>query len=164
MAELGALSFACNVIQVIDFSAKVLLKTYEISQSTSGRTREQEGLLDEADSLAKLADSLQAELAPATPGKALSPEEIELENTAKCCNAVARRLIDAIHKASASTSGRKGLKHKISSFRRALVHTWKADELGIMSKEVEQYRQIVTNYLVKSIRYVRQFDHVSKSS
>jgi len=104
MAELAALSFACNVIQVIDFSAKVYLKAYGISQATSGRTREQEVLLYRAKSLNKLADGLQAELSLATAGKAFSPEGIELENTAKCCNVVVRRLIDAIHKASTRTS------------------------------------------------------------
>jgi HAMP domain-containing protein len=155
MEPLSAFALAVNVIQVIDFSAKLLREAHELHESSTGHTAEHVELHQISQSLAHMCDSLstaQPQSGVISHGvfekasaKAIAHNVSKIAASAK---AVAQELMALIDRLQL----KHGTKGRWRSFRQALATLWKKDEIERLQKRLKELRDQLQVILTTHIR------------
>ena len=149
MDPLTAFSLTCGVIQVVDFSTKIVVKCRQIYKD--GATSENKEIESMAAHLADLATELKL------PDTIQSPEfanqqyhdDQELLKLAEQCSETATELINELQKLSI-----QGRQRKRDAFRMAVKVVWKKDATENIQKRLEWYRRTLDTRILISLRSV----------
>jgi hypothetical protein len=142
MDPLTALDVVGNVIQVIDFSAKVISRSAEIYDSGGlvGNSELKRVTVD----LLSFSQNLEKSLGTAPNA---SPSDAAEQALGKDCQRVASELLFALEKIKS-----KNKPGKWDSFRQALLTIWKKDQIEELEKRLDRIRQQLLLRLVSSLR------------
>ena len=149
MDPLTAFSLACGVIQVVDFSTKIIGKYRELRKlGASSEYKEMESI---ANHLTDLATGLKLPSTIQNPGSApqLYHDDLELLNLAQQCSETATRLRDELQKFSIQGQGRKR-----DAFRKSVKIIWRSSAIENIQRSLERYRRILDTRILISLRFV----------
>lgn len=150
MDPLSAFSLACGVIQVIDFSRKVVVKCRQLYRN--GASSENE----ETESMAKCLTDLSTDLSLASavqnPGRTtqLYHDDRELLRLAQQCSGTATELVAKLQKLSIQDRFRKR-----DAIRKAVNGVWKKSTIEGIQRRLEQYRRMLDTRILISLRFVQ---------
>ena len=143
---LTALSLASNVVQFLDFSAKLVGKGNELYKSADGSSIGNA----ELESIAKDLQELHERLQQAPPSSATVTESnLALRKLSKQCSSVAGELLDALEKLKVHGSSNRRWK----SFRQALKGLMKKDEVDAIAQRLQHFRNELNIHILVSMRY-----------
>lgn len=144
MDPLSALSLACGILQVVDFSSRLIFGAVEIYSSASGTTAEFEDSDRAVESLRNLTRRLDVH---ATNG-ALSSEDRNLLAIKSGCQELSREIQEIIN--STKTKKRKSKRASCLVSWRAMRRRAKLKSLG---ERLDRYRKQAQEYLLATMRY-----------
>ena len=149
MDPLTAFSLTCGVIQVVDFSTKVVVKCRQIYKY--GATFENEEIESMAGHLTALATELKLPNTIQNPGSANQQyrDDQELLKLAERCSETATELISELQKLSI-----QGRQRKRDAFRMAVKVVWKKDATENIQKRLEWYRRTLDTQILVTLRSV----------
>ena len=149
MDPLTAFSLACGVIQVVDFSTKIVVKCRQIYKD--GATSENKEIETMAENLTGLATDLKLPSLTENPGSAdqLYHDDQELLKLAGQCSETATELVNEIQKLSI-----QGRQRKRDAFRMTVKVVWKKDATKNIQKRLEGYRQTLDTRILINLRSV----------
>jgi hypothetical protein len=161
MAEaLAAFAIAANVVQFIDFTAKIISTGYRASKSKPTGNDWTETLTDD---LLGVSAVLKAPIAK-EKGHEITENERELVELAGKCAEVASELLSTLEALSlreepVKSQGNKGTrlerrKPAWRDFRTALKTVWSEDKIIALEKRVDSFRQQLVLRILVSFRYV----------
>ena len=104
MDPLSALGLACNIIQIVDFSARIISRGHELYTSPNGTLQEHDNLKAAAKSLSEL--SLEMRNFNLAPLSSLSLVDKQLVQLSKDAKAVATKLTNALEQTKVDGSKR----------------------------------------------------------
>lgn len=149
MDPLTAFSLTCGVIQVVDFSTKIVVKCRQIYKD--GATYENKETEFMARNLTDLATDLKL---PDTSQNLLSAPQLyhddqELLRLAERCSETAAELTKELQKLSIP-----GRQRKRDAVRKAINVVWKKDAIENIQSSLEQYRRTLDTRILISLRFV----------
>ena len=149
MDPLTAFSLTCGVIQVVDFSTKIVVKCRQIYKD--GATSENKEIETMAEYLTGLATDLKLPSLTENPGSAdqLYHDNQELLQLAVQCSETATELVNEIQKLSI-----QGRQRKRDAFRMTVKVVWKKDVTKNIQKRLEGYRQTLDTRILINLRSV----------
>ena len=149
MDPLTAFSLTCGVIQVIDFSTKIVMRCRQIYKD--GATSENKDIESMAEHLTGLATDLKVPSPIRDPEFAnqLYLDDQELLKLAGQCSETATELISELQKL-----GIQGRQRKRDAFRMAVKGVWKGDATEAIQKRLERHRQTLDSRILISLRSV----------
>ena len=161
MDPVTAFSIACGVIQVVDFSSKVVRKVWTIVKSSSGTLVEYEELEKEAVALQGLMNGLRIANDPATQrytsATVQGPNDVAISNStaqairqiASQCGETSKKIINLLNEIKADPE-----KYK-STFSRAVKAMRSIPKSGKISKlesQLEEYRKRMEQHIIIDLR------------
>lgn len=149
MDPLTAFSLTCGVIQVVDFSSKIVVKCRQIYKD--GATSENKETELMARHLKDLATGLKL---PDTSRNSLSAPQFyhndqELLGLAERCSETATELIVELQKLSIA-----GPQRKRDAVLKAIKVVWKKDAVEKIQNSLEQYRRTLDTQILIDLRFV----------
>ena len=149
MDPLTAFSLTCGVIQVVDFSTKIVVRCRQIYKD--GATSENKEIESMAEHLTDLATYLKLPSILQNPGSAnqLYHDEQELLKLAEQCSKTATELLNELQRLSI-----QGRQRKRDAFRMAVKVAWKKDAIENIQKHLEWYRRTLDTRILISLRSV----------
>lgn len=149
MDPLTAFSLACGVIQVVDFSTKIVVKCRQIYKD--GATSENKEIESMADHLTGLATELKLPSVTVNPGSAdqLYHDDQELLELAGQCSETATELVNEIQRLSI-----QGRQRKRDALRMTAKAVWKKDAIKSIQKRLEWYRGTLDTRILINLRSV----------
>ncbi|KAF2786878.1 hypothetical protein K505DRAFT_258941 [Melanomma pulvis-pyrius CBS 109.77] len=132
MESLTALGLAANIIQFVEFSARLLSEASEVYHSTTGLSKDQVELQDVAESLKNMTESL-----------------LEINKIALSAKVVAEDLITAVQRLKVT----EGSKKRWRSFRQALSTLWNKDKIENLQKRLDALRSQLSVQILAHVRY-----------
>ena len=149
------IGLAASVVQVVDVTGRLVSKSIEIYQSSSGA-------LQENIELEKIVSDLQctnAKLAKFPlqlgPGNVIDPADKAIRELCCGCNEVADELLGKLEKLKLDT-GKDELK-KLKSFKYALKSAWTKKELDALYARVVAYKDQMEMRILVALAYVLIF-------
>jgi hypothetical protein len=139
LEALAAIGLASNILQFIDFAAKLVSKGNRIRKSTSGALPENDDLETTSKRLRKLADELYK--------VSSDPTNHALQTISLVCMKASEDLIDKL----ASLKSR-GEISRFRSYRQALKCVWNKHEINAMSGRLNLFRAELTTFLLISLK------------
>ena len=144
MDPLTAFSLACGVIQVVDFSMKVLAKCKEFHDH--GALSEYQ----EVEEITKHLTNLRLDaLPPHSSGTTQTPDDRELRELLKTCSETAEQLVAKLQTLKIKGSHKK---------RQAIVKTVKAfrekKEIQDLEKRLNSYHRVLDTKILVNLRFV----------
>ena len=144
MDPLTAFSLACGVIQVVDFSIKVLTRCKEIHDH--GALSEHQ----EVEETTKHLTNLRIDLSPPQSSETTqTPGDIELRELAKTCSTTAEQLVTKLQTLKIEGPHKK---------RQVVFKTVKAlrekREIHDLEKRLNRYRSVLDTKILASLRFV----------
>ncbi|XXH00526.1 hypothetical protein Hte_006873 [Hypoxylon texense] len=143
MDPIAATNVAAFAIQIVDFGAKVISKSFEIRNSASGATVINRELEQTTQDLTELCDELEKSM-KTVASESTDRAILELGKESKL---VAGELIGALKKLRGTTN-----RKYTRSFRLALLSVLGAEQIENLEKRLDRYRQQLTLRLVDSLR------------
>ena len=129
---------AASVVQIVDTTGRLVSKSIEIYQSSSGTSQENSELekivLDLQFTNAKLA-KFPLQLGP---GNVIDPDDMAIRELCCGCNEVADELLGRLEKLKLAPGN--GESKKFKSFKYALKSAWTKKELDALYARVEAYK------------------------
>jgi len=150
MESIAALSLASNVIQVVDFSARLVSKGYKVYKSVDGSLAEN----IDAEIIAKDLNDLNGKLRLSyekntEKGVPLADDDQALINLCEKCTVLADELLQSLE--GVKVFGRH---RKWKSARQALKSVINKDDLAQFSRRLDSYRNEMIIHITVSLRYV----------
>ncbi len=145
MDPLSAFSLACGVIQVVDFSTKVVKRLRELYKDGSLSQNE------EAEEMATQLTQLQTNLN--LPNHRDQAQD-ELLKLGEKCSATAKDLVTELQKLKISGPHRKG-----QAFQKTIKTIWKKTAIDDIQKRLDDYRKLLDHRVLIDIR--KRFDLTS---
>ena len=145
---LSALGLASNVIQVIDFSWKLVDRGNALYKSSDGASIENREVEMIADDLSRLANRLHTSLTETEKSAMLTAGEESLRDLSKKCEVVARELITALDRLKVKKKHRR-----CESFRKALITVWGREEIENIASRLSALRAQLDTHVLLSLRY-----------
>ena len=149
MDPLTALSLACNVIQVIDFSATIVTKCKELyKDGASAKTKDIESM---AKYLANVSTDLKLpETSPSAESAQQGCQEDEkLLKLAQQCSETADELRCELQKLAI-----QGTHRKRDAVLKAVKETWNGTIIESIENRLEQHRKTLNTLILIDLRYV----------
>jgi hypothetical protein len=153
-----ALGVAGNIVQFVDFTAKLISKSREIYESAEGASVEHLDLEAIANNLSQLTERLQKDvqqhlLPPIDEGVPLSETkenraELQLGSINSKCSREADALLSILRDLKVD-----GEHKKWKSFRLALMTVWKEDQIKGVVSRLSKYRKDLDTELLFSLRF-----------
>ena len=154
MEPLSAFSLASGVIQIVDFTGRLLLKSREIYTSAEGTVEEHALLEHSARNLAELLTALSTPLLAEIRiqklqgGSKTKPADQQLVLLCKDCHDITTKILAEIDKLKLkSTHG------KLKSVQQALRHMGSQPHIQILKNKLDNIRSQVDTVLLVSLRY-----------
>ena len=145
MDPVSAFSVACGVIQVVDFSTKVVSKTRELYKNGSLSCNE------EIENMATRLESLRSdlELPFCTTDQSLLADENDLLGLADKCSDAAKALIKIVRalKLDRSHSKRQAL-------RKSFKALWKRGDIDEIQERLDRYQRVLDTRILIHLRLV----------
>lgn len=144
MDPVTVFSLVCGIIQVVDFSTKVLSTSKELYDKGSLTEHENLGIMSarlinlRSDLLTK---SQQSSTIPVQPGR---QEIVELAGR---CSQTALELHDELEKLKPSTSGKKR-----EAFKKSLKTIWMKKSLERLEKDLDSYQKILNTKILANLQ------------
>lgn len=148
MEPLTALSLASNIIQVVDFSIRLVSKGYKIYKSADGTLAEYVDAEAVTNSLNILNGRLQRSVKDSIRNGPLSEDEQSLMNLCANCERVANELLARFDRVKVT-----GKYRKWKSARQALKSVSNKKELELLVSRLGTYRSEITLHITASLRY-----------
>ena len=146
---LTALGLAGNIVQFVDFGAKLFSSGVEIYQSVDGALPRNAQLTTIVKDLSSLSEGLGGTGKKATAYK-LSKDEIALEDLADQCKILADSLLETLQ----DLTVKHGPHKKWNSFRQALKNAWDEKDIHYAQQRLERFRSQLVVRLVAILKYV----------
>ncbi|KAH8769422.1 hypothetical protein F5882DRAFT_508227 [Hyaloscypha sp. PMI_1271] len=150
---LTALSLASNVVQFLDFSAKLVAKGNELYKSADG------ALVGNAELevIAKDLQDLNARLQQSTPSHntnltTLTTSDVALRKLSEQCSGVAGELIEVLDKLKVQGTSKRRWK----SVRQALKGLMKKDEVGAIAQRLQNVRNELNLHILVLMSQLRE--------
>jgi hypothetical protein len=142
-----ALSVAGTIVQFVDFSSKLLVKSREIYESASGASMDNSQL----EAITKDLEGLNARLRKPLPSQqSLDDSDISLVKLGEQCASVAAELIHALEELKV-----RGTTHlRWKSFRKALKGVWKREEIEAITARLQNCREELNLHVLVNLRYL----------
>ena len=131
MEALAAVGLAGNIVQFIDFSCKLFEQSTSIYRSRAGTATGAQSLESVTDDL----QSLTTNLTKGVQHNGAQNSQTALHKLAKECEDAATEMLSTLHGLQAKQPGSKW-----SSFRAALLTTWKQPSIDSMERKLDSYR------------------------
>ena len=149
MDPLTAFSLTCGVIQVVDFSTKIVVRCRQLYKD--GVTSENKEIESMAKHLTALATGLKLPTTLQIPESAphLYHDDKELLKLAKQCSETAMELISELQKLAIASPQRKR-----DAFRKAIKVIWKKDTIENIQRSLEWYRRTLDTRILINLRFV----------
>lgn len=147
MDPLSALSVASNVVQLVEFSAKLVSERQKIYKSAEGTVAENEEAETVTQDLNRLSDNLRHSLKNSQTTASLSEDDQSLIDLCEKCQVVAGDLLERLNKVKVS-----GKHRKWKSAFQALKNVSSSKDLEQLAARLETYRSEITLHTVVSIR------------
>lgn len=140
-----SLSLACNVVQFVDFTSKLLSQSKEIYDSAVGSTKDNEDLEEICTELRDLSQHIvTTSLSQASRFGALDNREQAIQKLAQECSATADELITALR----SLSLNKHPRRRAASVYAALRTIWSRRKIEALEARMDKYRaQLAVNII-----------------
>ena len=149
MDPLTAFSLACGVIQVVDFSIKVLAKCKEIHDH--GALSEHQ----EVEEITKHLTDLRIDVSPSQgSGTTQTPYERDLLELAKTCSATAEQLV-----AKFQTLKVEGPHKKRQAIFKGVKALRERKEIHNIEKRLDGYRSVLDTKILVNLRFVGESAH-----
>lgn len=147
MDPLSATGLASCVMQMIDFSSKIIVATKKIHDTTDGQLVGHSDLEKTTISLQNLVEKLDLALKPCPGNEAVDTGNPSYQELGHGCHQVASELLEALSKLKGTGKRSLGL-----SLRQALLTVWKQGEIDALKKRLAGYKQQLTLQLLISLR------------
>lgn len=147
MDPLTALSLASNVIQIVDFSTRLVSKGYKIYKSADGTLAENVDAEAVTNSLNMLNAKLQRSVKDSKRGGPLSEDDQSLLKLCANCESVANELLARLDRVKVT-----GKYRKWKSARQALKSVSNKDDLEVLVSRLGMYRSEITLHVTISLR------------
>jgi hypothetical protein len=138
MDPITAVGLAGTVIQLVDFSIKIVSKSSELYLSGSDGTVENQSIEEATKDLTKLNDQV----------KSSSVGDSDLQKLCKACGDAADELLVALSKVKVNGNGRAW-----QSFRKALRSIWSKEKIQELEKRLARFRDELNLRLTAGLRY-----------
>ncbi len=141
MESLAAVGLAANIIQFVDFSGKLILKTAEIYKSGSGALVENVDIETATKDLTGLSAKLHDSINPAG--------DTVLRELCQSCDTVAKELLSALDRVKLH-----GKQQKWKSFRKALRSVWSKEDIMSLEQRLARFRDELNLHVTVDLRSV----------
>ena len=166
MDPLSAFGVAVNVIQLVDYSSRLVSGARQIHHSFDGELEEHTELKLVTDDLSKLAQILNASIESQEAGETLRPHENDeeiLDHQRKRLEQQKRIALDTQRLATELLSTLNKLKSGSSnktwnSIRQALLTIWRRDKIEGLERRLDRLRQEMVTNMVSSIQYCYEYN------
>jgi hypothetical protein len=148
MEALCTFSVAVNVIQLVDFSSKLISSGRELYKSAEGQLIEHSELQNITQSLSRLAKNVNDSLQSLDKDRELTEHEREQARLGYDCTHVASELLEALK--SLKAAGKQG---RWRSFQQALLTVWHKDKIDMLEKRLNRFRQELIADILGTLRY-----------
>lgn len=146
MEPITAFGLAVNIVQLIDFGARLLREAHEIHQSSSGHTMEHAELRQISEDLLRMCDEVPS-IASNQSSHSLVGMVPEISKIAADTKTAAGDLIAAIER----LKRKSGSKSRWKSFRQALATVWSRDEIEKMHARLRNLRSQLQSHMITHI-------------
>ena len=143
---LSALGVAGNIVQFVDFSCKIVSKTFEIYDSADGSTVENQELEAVTKNLLYLSKKIKSS-SQNNGGQAATHEEHDIQDLCIRCEEISSELLMAPEELKIKRPCTKW-----RSFRQALNSVWSKSRIKGLSKRLEAIRRQIDTNLMTSVR------------
>lgn len=144
----SAVGLASSVIQIVDFSCKLVSKTREYRTSADGALIEHKELRAAADRLSALSKAIHGPLAKCRSLRKPTNVDLALGDIAGECLDQASELAQALQELQIDDS-----RNTWKSFRQALKAIWNKEKIEQIRRRLDTLREHVVIHLLVSIRY-----------
>jgi hypothetical protein len=141
METLAAIGLVGNIVQLVDFSGKLISKSAQLYQSSEGALPYNIDIETVTGDLVVLNNKLKDAANIAGDGA--------LESLCKSCNAVAEELLAALDKVKV-----KGKQQKWKSIRKALQSVWSKEHIGELERRLASFREELNLHVTVDLRCV----------
>jgi len=152
MEPLSALSIASAVIQIADFSSKVIARTREVYSSASGTIEETTLLEDAMTNLEDLMIGLESSISRKSAGRGAFHQKTadqQLLHLAKESHAVAADLREMLNKVKLKKDGRQR-----GALNQGLRSVLEQKNISALKEKLDEIRKQIDTALLISLRYV----------
>jgi len=146
MDPLSVLSVTSAVVQLIDFTGKLVGGTYRIYKAGTGDTPKTSELKSITNNLITLNRGVEKSLISKKGTGLGSQNEHDLYNLCMDCNQVAQELITALQKLQGQRT------NVWDSFRHALLTIWTTDNVNSLQERVGNFKQQISMHILVSLR------------
>lgn len=147
MEPLAALSLASNVIQVVDFSIRVVSKSSELYRSGNGQLVQHTDISTTSSDLNRLTSRLSASIADPSVHTVLNEDEQALYVLCKGCIDVSTELEEGLNKLQVF-----GTPSKWKSLRKALKTIWTKEHILELRLRLSDYRDQLDSRILLNIK------------
>lgn len=141
---LTCIGLAGNIVQFLDFSIKVVSEGYQIYNSTTGASEENDETEFVISDFERVTERLGQSLRPPGTAVPLNQNEQQLDDLRVKCEQVAQELLTKLDKLKF-----KDKKTLLRSLGKALRHAWSKDDIDTIRRRLENLRdQLETRVLV----------------
>jgi len=147
LAPLDAISLASAIIQIVDFSFKIIKETYAIYNSEKGSVAESREIEIASTRLQDLSVRLPGLRRPGQSKK--SQEELDLDDLSRTCEQHADKLLQIMSKLKATSTGPQ---RAFESLKVTLQRHFKADEIEGLQKGLRKIQVDINTLLLAIIR------------
>ena len=147
MEPLAALSVAANVLQVVDFSARIVSKTSELYNSAHGQLVQHTDITTTTSDLHRLTLKLSESIAPQNVPTVLSEDDQALHVLCKGCIDVSQELQAGLNELRV-----KGVPSKWKSLRKALKTIWTKEHISELQSRLASYREQLDSRILVGLK------------
>lgn len=147
MEPLAALSLVSNVIQIVDFSSRVVSKSSELYNSCDGRLVQHTDIAIASADLSKLTTRLSESIELLSVHKSLCEDDRALYDLCKGCVDVSNELQNGLAKLQVT-----GAPSRWKSLRKALKSIWSKEHISELQSSLTQYREQLDSRILMGLR------------
>lgn len=152
MEPLSAFSAAAGVVQLVDFTSRLISESYQIYKSSDGELSRNGDLDTVTKDLLKLNKLLTLSMKSSRKDNNFEePSEASLQSLLRDCSSVAEELHVALSKLKLQPEAKR---QRWGSVQRGLRSIWSQDDINSLDRRLDNFRQQISMHLLVSLRYV----------
>jgi len=148
MEAIATFGAAVNIVQLVDFTSKLVSGGIELYRSADGELVEHSELQKITTSLSALAQNVNESLLSLKEDRQPTRQELEQVRLGNECTQVASELIGALE--SLKVGGKAG---KWKVVRQALLTVWHKDKIDALERRLDRFRQELIADILGTLRY-----------
>lgn len=155
MDPLSALSVASSVIQIVDFSAKLINQINDLYTSETGEIQQYKQLKKDAEDLRTVNHHLNEALDPTKLNRQLTKLEVDIAALSHECDSAAVELSDALKRVSLDGDEKrkkKDLWKKWEVVQKVVKAVWIKKDIGHLKGRLESTQQLLSTSILVNIQ------------